>query len=84
MAFINGSVSLKKLTLSRNSSLECYNARTVEVKHEYGVVAKKSLPPRPHQKKKKKKKKKHVIHKVPADKTTASGIKKMGDKERAS
>ena len=62
MAFINGSVSLKKLTLSRNSSLECYNARTVEVKHEYGVVAKKSLPPRPpppprpHQKKKKKRK----------------------------
>ena len=47
MAFINGSVSLKKLTLSINSSLECYNARTVEVKHEHGVVAEKSLPPRP-------------------------------------
>ena len=42
-----------------------------DAKHEQGVAVKKSLPL------------KHTVHKVPADSAIASGMHKLGDKERA-
>ena len=70
MAVINGSVNFKKSALNEHALLECHDKGIAEVKHKRGVAAGQSLPL------------KYVVHKVPADSAIASGMQKMGDKEK--
>ena len=71
MGFIHGASNFKSSALKEHSTSECHRTGVEEAKHQEAIAAGISLPP------------KHVVQSVPEDSAIASGLQKMGEKERS-
>ena len=71
MGFIHGASNFKSSALKEHSTSECHRTGVEEAKHQEAIAAGISLTP------------KHVVQSVPEDSAIASGVQKMGEKERS-
>ena len=71
MGFINGASNFKMSALRGHSTSECHRTGVGESKHQNAIEAGLSLP------------KKRVVQTAPNDSHIASGLQKMGEKERS-
>ena len=71
MGFIHGASNFKSSALKEHSTSECHRTGVEDAKHQEAIAAGISLPP------------KHVVQSVPEDSAIASGLQKMGEKERS-
>ena len=71
MGFIHGASNFKSFALKEHSTSECHRTGVEEAKHQEAIASGISLPP------------KHAVQSIPEDSAIASGLQKMGEKERS-
>ena len=70
MSFITGTTNYKASTLKDHASSKCHATGVAKTDHETAIAAGQSLP------------RKQVVQIIPDQSAIASGVRKMGEKER--